>query len=158
MFKTLLSFFHKKNKTKQRLKSTVALTLSPDSKTSHCLDHCHYWYVFYTDFNSKVVEAGLSPEKPGDVLLAIFGHLLSPLPLLLLYLILLFISLGHLPLLQEPDGRELPPLKPKSWFFPDCLKRKAREKAPNLWSGRKRVSVGGRTASSSGVSSFNSLA
>lgn len=47
-----------------------------------------------------------SPEEPGDVLLPHLGHLLPPLPLLLLYLILLFICLCYLPHLQEPDGRE----------------------------------------------------
>lgn len=53
------------------------------------------------------MEGELSPEKPGDVLLAPFGHLLSPLPLLLLDLILPFIRLSYLPMLQEPDGKEL---------------------------------------------------
>lgn len=76
---------------------------------------------YLTVFLSKVVETGLLPEKPGDMLLALFGHLLSPLPLLLLHLILLFIRLGHLPMLQEPDGRESyhnTTFKTKHFIFP----------------------------------------
>lgn len=85
---------------------------------------------------SKLVEAGLSPEKPGDVLLALFGHLLSPLPLLLLYLILLFICLGHLPLLQEPNGRELPPLKPSTFIISHLSEKepKTTSSEPLVWS------------------------
>lgn len=74
---------------------------------------------------------GFSPEKLGDVHLAVLGHLLSPLPLLLLHLILLFICLGHLPVLQEPGGRELTqrqPLKPKHLIPPIVWKENQEKK------------------------------
>ena len=41
------------------------------------------------------------------MLLSSLGHLLPPLPLLLLHLVLLLIRLCDLPLLQQPDAQEI---------------------------------------------------
>lgn len=52
-----------------------------------------------------------SPEKSGHVLLPSLGHLLPPLPLLLLHLVLHFICLCYLPLLQQSDNAKYKELK-----------------------------------------------
>lgn len=112
----------------------------------------------FTVFLPKPEESGLLPEKPGHVLLAPFGHLLSPLPLLPLYLVLLFICLGHLSVLQEPDGRELPLLKPST--FLSCLfgeQTKASSSEPLVWSearvcrGQDRFQLRGQFIQFSGI-------
>lgn len=101
-----------------------------------------------------------SPEEPGDVLFSSLLHLLPPLPLLLLHLVLLFISLCHFSLLQEPGRDDQMREIKKSVSEKDSLSLSGNGSGSclYLWSGLKRVSVGGRTACSCGVSSFDSRA
>lgn len=88
-----------------------------------------------------------------------FAQLFSPLPLILLDIIFLFVRFIHLPFLQHPaNTKELKNIIINQADPEYCFNINVLYHTSHLWSGRRRLSVGGSRGFMSGVSSFSSMA